>query len=48
MGSPAVASFLTSGAKGVVGGSFAVEPDPVKAAKLIIDHVEGQRKKLGI
>jgi carbon-monoxide dehydrogenase catalytic subunit len=48
LGSPEVASFLTSGAKGVVGGSFAVEPDPVKAAKLIIDHVEGQRKKLGI
>lgn len=48
MGSPEVASLLTSGAKGVVGGSFAVEPDPVKAAKLIIDHVEWQRKKLGI
>jgi anaerobic carbon-monoxide dehydrogenase catalytic subunit len=48
LGSPEVASLLTHGVKGMVGGSFVVEPDPVKAAKLIIDHIEGQRKKLGI
>jgi carbon-monoxide dehydrogenase catalytic subunit len=32
----------------VVGACFAVEPDPFKAAKLMIDHIDGQRKKLGL
>jgi len=48
LGSQAVAALLTSGAKDVVGGSFAVEPDPVKAASLMINHIDDQRKKLGL
>jgi len=48
LGSPAVATLLTSGARDVVGACFAVEPDPFKAAKLMIDHIDGQRKKLGL
>jgi carbon-monoxide dehydrogenase catalytic subunit len=32
----------------VVGACFAVEPDPFKAAKLMIDHIDSQRKKLGL
>ncbi len=48
LGSQNVAALLTNGAKDVVGGSFAVEPDPFKASKLMIDHIEGQRKKLGL
>ncbi len=48
LGSPAVAALLTKGAKDVVGASFAVEPDPFKASKLMIDHIDGKRKKLGI
>jgi carbon-monoxide dehydrogenase catalytic subunit len=48
LGSPAVAALLTNGAKDVVGASFAVEPDPFKASKLMIDHIDGKRKKLGI
>ncbi len=48
LGSTAVATLLTSGARDVVGACFAVEPDPFKAAKLMIDHIDSQRKKLGI
>ena len=48
LGSSAVAGLLTKGIKDVTGGSFAVEPDPFKAARLMIDHIESQRKKLGL
>jgi carbon-monoxide dehydrogenase catalytic subunit len=47
-GSPAVVSLLTDGLKGAVNASFAVEPDPVKAADLISAHIERQRTGLGI
>jgi len=48
MGSKAVADLLTSGAKEVVGACFAVEPDPVKAAGLMIEHIDSQRRRLGL
>jgi len=48
LGSSAVTGLLTSGARDVVGAAFAVEPDPFKAAALMIDHIESQRKKIGI
>lgn len=48
LGSTAVATLLTQTAKDVVGASFAVEPDPFKAGKLMIDHIEAQRKRLGL
>ncbi len=47
-GSPSVVSLLTEGLKGAVNASFAVEPDPVKAAVLISDHIERKRTELGI
>jgi carbon-monoxide dehydrogenase catalytic subunit len=47
-GSPATVSLLTEGLKGVVNASFAVEPDPSKAAVLITDHIELKRTQLGI
>ena len=47
-GSPAVVSLLTEGLKGAVNASFAVEPDPVKAAGLIAGHIERKRTELGI
>jgi carbon-monoxide dehydrogenase catalytic subunit len=47
-GSPPVVSLLTEGIKGVVNASFAVEPDPLKAAELITDHIERKRVELGI
>jgi len=48
LGSPEVAGLLTGGATSVVGASFAVEPEPAQAAKLMIDHIDSQRKKLGL
>ena len=47
-GSPATVSLLTEGLKGVVNAGFSVEPDPVKAAVLISDHIERKRTELGI
>ncbi|MCU0633196.1 MAG: anaerobic carbon-monoxide dehydrogenase catalytic subunit [Methanolinea sp.] len=47
-GSPPVVSLLTEGLKGAVNASFAVEPDPLKAADLITDHIERKRTDLGI
>ena len=48
LGSPVVTELLTQGANDVVGAAFAVEPDPFKAAKLMIDHIEEKRAALGI
>ncbi len=48
LGSQAVTALLTKGLDGVVGASFAVEPDPFKAADLILEHIEGKRKALGL
>jgi len=48
LGSQAVTSLLTKGLNGVVGASFAVEPDPFKAANLVLEHIEGKRKALGL
>jgi len=47
-GSPPVVSLLTEGLKGAVNASFAVEPDPVKAADLLTNHIERKRTELGI
>jgi carbon-monoxide dehydrogenase catalytic subunit len=47
-GSPNVVSLLTSGLNDAVHAAFAVEPDPVKAAGLIADHIEQKRTALGI
>jgi len=48
LGSQNVVDLLTNGARDLLGGCFAVEPDPFKAAKLMIDHIDSQRRKLGI
>lgn len=48
VGSPNVTQLLTAGAEGVVGGKFAVEPDPFKAARLILDHIAAKRAALGL
>jgi anaerobic carbon-monoxide dehydrogenase catalytic subunit len=47
-GSLNVVKLLTEGLNDVVGATFAVEPDPEKAAKIIIRHIEGKRKALGL
>lgn len=48
LGSQEVTSLLTKGLDGVVGATFAVEPDPFKAANLMLEHIEGKRKALGL
>jgi len=48
LGSPVVTELLTKGANDVIGAVFAVEPDPFKAAALMIAHIEEKRVALGI
>jgi carbon-monoxide dehydrogenase catalytic subunit len=48
LGGPAVTELLTQGANDVIGAAFAVEPDPFKAAELMVAHIEEKRAALGI
>lgn len=48
LGSQAVTTLLTRDLDEVIGAKFAVEPDPYKAAELIIRHIDGKRKSLGL
>ena len=48
LGSPNVTALLTAGAEDVIGATFAVEPDPEKAAALMIQRIDEKRKGLGI
>jgi carbon-monoxide dehydrogenase catalytic subunit len=47
-GSINVVKLLTEGLENVVGATFAVEPDPEKAAVMIRQHIELKRKNLGL
>lgn len=47
-GSENVTKLLTEEMEDITGGKFAWEPDPLKAAKLIMDHIEKKRDALGI
>jgi carbon-monoxide dehydrogenase catalytic subunit len=47
-GSPNVVKLLTEGLEGVFGATFAVEPDPNRAAVLIRRHIESKRAGLGL
>ncbi len=47
-GSPNIVKLLTEGLEGVLGATFAVEPDPNRAAVLIRRHIEKKRQGLGI
>jgi len=47
-GSMNVVKLLTEGLNDLVGAAFAVEPDPEKAATLMIKHIEAKRKALGL
>jgi carbon-monoxide dehydrogenase catalytic subunit len=48
LGSATVTDLLLNGLEAHLGATFAVEPDPAKAADLIIKHVEGKRRALGL
>jgi len=47
-GSANVTDYLCNGIAEKVGGKFAFEPDPQKAADLIVAHLDSKRKALGL
>ena len=47
-GSKEVTDFLFEGMEEIYGGMWAFEPDPIKAAHLMIEHIDKKRKALGI
>jgi carbon-monoxide dehydrogenase catalytic subunit len=47
-GSMSIVNLLTQGLEELVSATFAVEPDPEKAAVLIRRHIEKKRKALGL
>ena len=47
-GGPDLVKLLTEDCKDVTGGILHLETDPVEAAQNILDHIETNRKKLGI
>lgn len=48
LGSKNIVKLFTEDLEKVVGARFAVEPDPQKAAQLIIDHIKAKRIVLGL
>ena len=48
LGSKEVTDFLFKDMEGMYGGMWAFEPDPIKAAHLMIEHIDKKRKALGI
>jgi carbon-monoxide dehydrogenase catalytic subunit len=45
-GSKAVTDFVTEGIEAYFGGKFAFEPDPIAAARRMIDHIDAKRAAL--
>jgi carbon-monoxide dehydrogenase catalytic subunit len=48
LGSQEVTDFLFKDFEDMYGGMWAFEPDPIKAAQLMIEHIDKKRKALGI
>jgi len=48
LGSNEVTKFLFEDFEDMYGGMWAFEPDPIKAAHLMIEHIDKKRKALGI
>jgi carbon-monoxide dehydrogenase catalytic subunit len=46
VGSPGMHQFLTEELEEMVGGKFLFEPDPLEAAKSIIEHIDKKRAEL--
>jgi carbon-monoxide dehydrogenase catalytic subunit len=46
MGSEKLAQYITSGMEADYGAAFAFEPDPIKAAHLMLDHINEKRAAL--
>ena len=48
MGSKTVRDYLLDGMEKDLGGKLAFERDPIKAARLMIEHINGKREALGL
>jgi carbon-monoxide dehydrogenase catalytic subunit len=48
LGSEEVTKMLFEGFDEIFKGKWAFEPDPVRAAKMMIEHIDKKRKALGI
>ena len=48
LGSPNLTRYLTEEMEKDIGGKWAFERDPIKAAHMMIEHIEGKRDALGI
>jgi carbon-monoxide dehydrogenase catalytic subunit len=48
LGAPKLTQYLTEEIEKDVGGKWAFERDPIKAAHMMIDHIESKRDALGI
>jgi len=48
IGNKEVTDYLFKEHEDMYGGKWAFEPDPIKAAKLMIEHIDKKRKALGI
>jgi carbon-monoxide dehydrogenase catalytic subunit len=46
LGAPQLTDFLCGGIEKLFGGKFAFEGDPVKAARMMIDHIDAKRAAL--
>ncbi|RLE15183.1 carbon monoxide dehydrogenase, partial [Candidatus Aerophobetes bacterium] len=46
LGSKNVTNFLCNEVEGILGAKFAFESDPIKAAHLMIEHMDKKRKAL--
>ena len=47
-GAPVFHEYLSKELEKVYGGMWDIEPDPIKHAQLMIDHIDKKRKELGI
>jgi carbon-monoxide dehydrogenase catalytic subunit len=48
LGAPNLARYLTDEIEKDIGGKWAFERDPIKAAEMMIEHIESKREALGI
>ncbi len=48
LGSELVTKLLTEDVEKLVGARFVVEPDPKKAAEIMLDHIDRKRRALGL
>jgi carbon-monoxide dehydrogenase catalytic subunit len=48
LGAPNLTRYLTEEIEQELGGKWAFERDPIKTAKMIIEHIESKRDALGL